>query len=369
MNADAFASNAVHVRHWLHKTREWLAKVEKDPKILPGIGILLDKMQAAHASGDLDDRWSLERRLNLMMENLQTPEERARIHFRWGLLEALNGDDNRALDKLRKAREGYLNQSLPLGLLLLATGLVEWLLPESHTDAPVTLNRGERSLHDSIGNYKSGIKDDPDWIRKRHADADNLLRAMLTENRILPCPYPLELDTRPAGEKAPPQPGDLPDGLLAWQIFDTVNAGSPGAVGFDLTPIGEVRINQFLIDDRPYSLHSLVRGAAQRVLPATDQMLVVRVRGDSMDKSGILEGDYVLLRKSSRAENGEIVVAQIQESPDSFATLKRCHLESDGSLELRPESSNPQHKPHTYPPGSPEIQIIGTAQFVLKPLK
>jgi repressor LexA len=65
---------------------------------------------------------------------------------------------------------------------------------------------------------------------------------------------------------------------------------------------------------------------------------VLRVRGDSMKDAGILEGDYVVVRPAKEAENGEIVVALIEDE----ATVKRFYRERNG-IRLQPE--NPNHKP------------------------
>lgn len=61
---------------------------------------------------------------------------------------------------------------------------------------------------------------------------------------------------------------------------------------------------------------------------------VLRVVGDSMIEDGILDGDHVVIRKAEAAENGETVVALIQNE----ATIKRFHRK-DGKIELRPANS------------------------------
>ena len=58
---------------------------------------------------------------------------------------------------------------------------------------------------------------------------------------------------------------------------------------------------------------------------------VLLVEGDSMIEDGILDGDYVVVRKQSTAENGETVVALI----DNEATVKRYYRRKD-HVELRP---------------------------------
>lgn len=63
----------------------------------------------------------------------------------------------------------------------------------------------------------------------------------------------------------------------------------------------------------------------------------LQVQGDSMIDEGIHDGDYLVLRKQNRAENGQIVVAYI----DGGATVKTFYSKSSG-VELRP--ANPKHK-------------------------
>ena len=58
---------------------------------------------------------------------------------------------------------------------------------------------------------------------------------------------------------------------------------------------------------------------------------VLQVRGSSMKDDGILDGDFVVVRKQSTTENGETVVALI----NNEATVKRYH-KNDSQVELRP---------------------------------
>ncbi len=61
---------------------------------------------------------------------------------------------------------------------------------------------------------------------------------------------------------------------------------------------------------------------------------ILRVKGDSMKDVGIMEGDYVVVRRSEDATNGEIVVALIEQE----ATVKRFFREKD-TIRLQPENS------------------------------
>lgn len=60
---------------------------------------------------------------------------------------------------------------------------------------------------------------------------------------------------------------------------------------------------------------------------------MLKVRGDSMVDAGILDGDYILVRQQSTANNGDIVVALIEYE----ATVKRYYKEN-GYYRLQPEN-------------------------------
>ena len=58
---------------------------------------------------------------------------------------------------------------------------------------------------------------------------------------------------------------------------------------------------------------------------------VLHVKGDSMKDDGILDGDFVVVRKQPTAENGETVVALI----NNEATIKK-YYKRERDVELRP---------------------------------
>ena len=64
----------------------------------------------------------------------------------------------------------------------------------------------------------------------------------------------------------------------------------------------------------------------------------LRVQGDSMIGDGILSGDYIFVKKQLHADEGEIVVALI----DDEATVKRIYFEGD---RVRFQPSNPRMAP------------------------
>ena len=83
---------------------------------------------------------------------------------------------------------------------------------------------------------------------------------------------------------------------------------------------------------------------------ASGEHYALEVRGDSMIEAGIFDGDTVLLRRQDSADNGDIVVALIDEEE---ATLKRLRRRG-GSVAL--EAANPAHETRIFGPDRVKIQ-------------
>ena len=88
-----------------------------------------------------------------------------------------------------------------------------------------------------------------------------------------------------------------------------------------------------------------------------EDVYMLRVCGDSMINAGILDGDYIIARKQNYANNGEIVVALIN---NEETTVKRYFRELR-QIRLQPE--NPRFKPII---GTDNITIIGKVISVIR---
>jgi repressor LexA len=88
---------------------------------------------------------------------------------------------------------------------------------------------------------------------------------------------------------------------------------------------------------------------------------LLHVRGESMIEAHIMPGDLVVVRPQSSAENGEIVVALI----DDEATLKRFYREGE-EVRLKPENS--AMKSLIYRERDAEVQILGKVTGLCRPL-
>ena len=101
-----------------------------------------------------------------------------------------------------------------------------------------------------------------------------------------------------------------------------------------------------------------------RTLPVPAALLgagehyALEVSGDSMIEAGILDGDYALVRKTTTARDGEIVVALVR---DEEATLKYLRHEN-GMIRLDP--ANASYDPQFYP--EHEVQVQGKLAGLLR---
>lgn len=88
----------------------------------------------------------------------------------------------------------------------------------------------------------------------------------------------------------------------------------------------------------------------------------LQVTGESMIEDHIMPGDYVLVERTSEAQNGEIVVALIG---GSETTLKRLYRERDGRIRLQP--ANASMEPIFVDPEN--LQLQGRVLAVLRKYK
>jgi repressor LexA len=89
-----------------------------------------------------------------------------------------------------------------------------------------------------------------------------------------------------------------------------------------------------------------------RSLVSSGDVFLLRVQGDSMIEAHIQDGDFALVKPQPNAENGEIVVALIEDE----ATIKRIFMKRDL---IRLEPANPKMEPILVKKGEKKITIVG----------
>jgi repressor LexA len=95
------------------------------------------------------------------------------------------------------------------------------------------------------------------------------------------------------------------------------------------------------------SHHIAVPGS---MLSGKGQHYALEVKGDSMIEAGINDGDIVVIREQITAENGDIVVALVE---DAEATLKRFRRRGN-TIAL--EAANPAYETRVYPDHMVKVQ-------------
>jgi repressor LexA len=160
-----------------------------------------------------------------------------------------------------------------------------------------------------------------------HAHLANLERAGLLK-RDPTKPRALELIGRDKGP-APAARGDST--VLSLPLVGEIAAGGPLLAEDDIQEYLEV----------------------PELLAAGGADFLLRVKGESMIQAGILDGDYVVVRKQQDARNGDVVVALAGEDETADeATVKRFFRE-DGRIRLQPENDELE------PIYAPHVQIVG----------
>ena len=110
----------------------------------------------------------------------------------------------------------------------------------------------------------------------------------------------------------------------------------------------------------------LAEESVEEVLPLPEdftgrgELFMLKVRGDSMVDAGILDGDYVVVRREAEVKPGEIVVAGINGEEATVKTFKRRR----GKVVLVP--ANPRLSEMELRPD--EVEIYGKVVTVLRRL-
>jgi repressor LexA len=149
------------------------------------------------------------------------------------------------------------------------------------------------------------------------------------------------------------------------QILDTApivasesRLAARGSLSYRELPIlGRVAAGQPLLSDQNLEGTSVV----PQDWVNGDEAFLLKVQGDSMIGAHICPGDQALVRRQSTAENGDIVVALLNDE----ATVKRIFFRPDGIV-LQPE--NPAMTVIQVKKNEKSFQIVGKVVGILRKL-
>lgn len=120
------------------------------------------------------------------------------------------------------------------------------------------------------------------------------------------------------------------------KIVET-DEGNPSADTVDIPVVGCARCGT--PDWAEQNIESYMK-VSTKLAPRDREHFFLRAVGDSMNEAGIEPGDLVLVRRQNTANQGDRVVALV----DDEATIKEFHHRGDVVI-LQPRSSNPEHQP------------------------
>ena len=98
-----------------------------------------------------------------------------------------------------------------------------------------------------------------------------------------------------------------------------------------------------------------------RSFASSGDVFLLRVQGDSMIDAHIQDGDFALVKPQPNAENGEIIVALIEDE----ATIKRIFKKRDL---IRLEPANPKMEPIIVKKGEKKVTIVGKVIGIFRKL-
>ncbi len=147
------------------------------------------------------------------------------------------------------------------------------------------------------------------------------------------------------------------------QILDPAGASQPLPPGRPPGPFRELPILGRVAAGEPLLAEENVEGTftISREWVNGDEVFLLKVQGESMINAHILPGDYALVRRQATAENGDIVVALVNDE----ATVKRVLFKKDLVI-LQPE--HPTMLPIQVHKGEKSFQIIGKVVGILRRL-
>jgi repressor LexA len=135
-------------------------------------------------------------------------------------------------------------------------------------------------------------------------------------------------------------------------VRDTVGSGVRSVVGSGGVPVlGSVAAGAPVLAEE--NIEDYVE--VPQIAGGEEAEFILKVKGDSMIDAGILEGDFVVVRRQDTANDGDIVVALVGEE----ATVKTFYREAD-HVRLQPEN------PRLEPIRSRDVKILGRMVGLLR---
>jgi repressor LexA len=195
-----------------------------------------------------------------------------------------------------------------------------------------------------------------DTLTARQAEILELIRSHIAEQG---CPPTRAEIAHTLGFRSPNAAEDHLRALERKGVIELVTGSSRGIrlleEEFGLPVVGRVAAGEPILAEQ--HIEDYCQLEADTFRPRADYLL--RVHGDSMQDAGILDGDLLAVHRTVQAENGQIVVARI----DDEVTVKRFR-QRGAIVRLLPE--NPAYEPIRIDLRDQSLVIEGLAVGVLR---
>lgn len=368
------------LKEWLDQTLPWLrADLSRDMLQKPHAQ-LVEMMWNAKKQNRASEVWDLINELEELANRTGETREKGQILLNCAKVAADLENLKSSLTYFQGAEGKYKGFSHQHAVVKWMMGCVHWAM-KANVDA-ITAWQGAIVLFQELRSNLQVATPIADWYDERIGRMQAALATAIERGRLPSC----NLSTPP--DQVPPQDVDADvesdadrsyfegDSLLwvSTQVSESIPAGGFGPTGFDPQPLGFLELSEVVIEEQPYEVVSVRGSSARRNLVdinSRQRYHTVGVTGTSMNAAKpqpIMDGDFVLIREQSEAQDHDIVVVGIL-GLDSRATIKRLRRRN-GKLQFVPETTDPIHSEvdweKEYDPLDETVQILGVVEAIFR---
>jgi len=123
----------------------------------------------------------------------------------------------------------------------------------------------------------------------------------------------------------------------SYQLIDNLHDDTMRAQTVDIPLVGTVACGTPVLAEE--NIEGMIP-VSTKLAKSPHRYFLLKAEGDSMNEKGVNDGDLVLVRQQLTADNGDMIVALV----DDEATIKEFYRLGD-MVVLKPRSTNKQHKP------------------------
>ncbi len=357
--------------------RPWLRMLEAS-YLSPPAQILIDEINHSLDARDYEHSQQLVDRLLGMRASFSSRKEKAETTLECALVSYQMGNYREAIDALEEARQLYRNNRHYMAIALWMAGCIQWILPEEHDKAYSAWSRCISEF--DVLQKSSGNAIHAQWYYDHVQEIKADIALALKQERL-----PDFGDRQ--GQSTGPDLQDFPEPLLApesgqenqqtmlqlFRVVDEIPAQGFGPGGFRLYTIGEVDINQVIIQGRPFRMVN-VHDQNKVISLRSGSYVVLKVLDDNMDapgengEEGIDTGDFVLIHLQDSANDGDIIATRLGKSQSQVSLARLRIIQDDRQYLVEPHSKNPDRKSNTFNHLNEGFKIFGIVLVVFKPI-